>query len=98
MVMVELTKLQPDRQRKQWTDNDREMEEPVVTDEGLKISIQFLTSGGGSKAWRGDMKWKKREEMKFYYDGQGFMSVHISQIQLQIGFQQCYARMEHRQV
>ncbi|XP_027342125.1 purple acid phosphatase 3-like [Abrus precatorius] len=52
----------------------------------LDSSIQLLTSGGGSKAWRGDVKWRKPEEMKFYYDGQGFMSVQISQFQLQIAF------------
>ncbi|KAL0759982.1 hypothetical protein Bca101_076132 [Brassica carinata] len=33
--------------------------------------IQFLTSGGGSKAWRGYYNWKTPEDMKFFYDGQG---------------------------
>ncbi|CAE5958583.1 unnamed protein product [Arabidopsis arenosa] len=33
--------------------------------------IQFLTSGGGSKAWRGYYNWTTPEDMKFFYDGQG---------------------------
>ncbi|THF94056.1 hypothetical protein TEA_018390 [Camellia sinensis var. sinensis] len=33
--------------------------------------LQFLTSGGGSKAWRGDVSWWDPKEMKLYYDGQG---------------------------
>ncbi|GLT73859.1 hypothetical protein SLA2020_456900 [Shorea laevis] len=41
--------------------------------------IHFLTSGGGSKAWRGDVSWWNPEEMKLYYDGQGFMSMQITQ-------------------
>ncbi|KAF2316671.1 hypothetical protein GH714_042012 [Hevea brasiliensis] len=40
--------------------------------------IQFLTSGGGSKAWRGDIRKMNPEELKLYYDGQGFMSVQIT--------------------
>ncbi|QHO60201.1 Purple acid phosphatase [Arachis hypogaea] len=31
----------------------------------LESPIQFLTSGGGSKAWRGVVNWWKPEEMKF---------------------------------
>ncbi|XP_010551230.1 PREDICTED: purple acid phosphatase 4 [Tarenaya hassleriana] len=44
--------------------------------------IQFLTSGGGSKAWRGYYKWDKPDEMKFFYDGQGFMSVRITRTEM----------------
>ncbi|PON60842.1 Acid phosphatase, type [Parasponia andersonii] len=44
-----------------------------------KSQIQFLTSGGGSKAWRGDIKWWNPEELKLYYDGQGFMSMEITE-------------------
>ncbi|RVW34564.1 Purple acid phosphatase 3 [Vitis vinifera] len=48
--------------------------------------IQFLTSGGGSKAWRGDVQWWNPEELKFYYDGQGFMSVQITASQVDVAF------------
>ncbi|KAJ4848925.1 Purple acid phosphatase 8, partial [Turnera subulata] len=45
----------------------------------INSQIQFLTSGGGSKAWRGDIKEWSLEELKFYCDGQGFMSVQVTQ-------------------
>ncbi|KAL4363687.1 hypothetical protein GQ457_04G010170 [Hibiscus cannabinus] len=48
--------------------------------------IQFLTSGGGSKAWKNDIKPWDPQEMKFYYDGQGFMSVEMTQTDVGIGF------------
>ncbi|GMN38337.1 hypothetical protein TIFTF001_007575 [Ficus carica] len=42
-------------------------------------AIQFLTSGAGSKAWRGDMKKiSNHAAMKFFYDGQGFMSLQLT--------------------
>ncbi|KAH1075573.1 hypothetical protein J1N35_027901 [Gossypium stocksii] len=34
--------------------------------------IEFLTSGAGSKAWRGDMKKQRREGLRFFYDGHLF--------------------------
>lgn len=41
--------------------------------------IQFLTSGAGSKAWRGDVKEPNGEDfVNFFYDGQGFMSVELT--------------------
>lgn len=36
-----------------------------------------MTSGGGSKSWKGDFDLNRDEGVKFYYDGQGFMSVEI---------------------
>lgn len=48
--------------------------------------IQFLTSGAGSKAWRGDVKGTNKEGVKFFYDGQGFMSVELSQSRADIVF------------
>ncbi|CAL0329800.1 unnamed protein product [Lupinus luteus] len=40
--------------------------------------IEFITSGGGSKAWKGiKRKWDPKE-LKLFYDGQGFMSVSIN--------------------
>ncbi|MED6193661.1 Purple acid phosphatase 8 [Stylosanthes scabra] len=62
----------------------------------LESGIQFLTSGGGSMAWRGVVKWWKPEEMKFYYDGQGFMSLHLTQTQLDIAFYDIFANVLHK--
>ncbi|KAE9601045.1 putative Acid phosphatase [Lupinus albus] len=42
--------------------------------------IQFMTSGGGSMALKGIVpKWDPKE-LKFYHNGEGFMSVQITQI------------------
>lgn len=57
--------------------------------------IQFLTSGGGSKAWRGDIhKWNP-EELKFYYDGQGFMTVQMTQTNADIVFYDVFGYVLH---
>lgn len=58
--------------------------------------IQFLTSGGGSKAWRGDVNWWNPKEMKFFYDGQGFMSMKITQTQVDIAFFDVFGRVLHK--
>ncbi|KAF3438302.1 hypothetical protein FNV43_RR21064 [Rhamnella rubrinervis] len=47
--------------------------------------IQFLTSGGGSKAWKGDFD-SLEQGLKFYYDGQGFMSVQLTRTNANIAF------------
>uniref|UniRef100_A0A7N2R1D8 Calcineurin-like phosphoesterase domain-containing protein n=1 Tax=Quercus lobata TaxID=97700 RepID=A0A7N2R1D8_QUELO len=39
---------------------------------GTDSQIQFLTSGVGSKAWRGDIREWNPEELELYYDGQEF--------------------------
>ncbi|KAK7359513.1 hypothetical protein VNO77_01474 [Canavalia gladiata] len=59
-------------------------------------AIQFLTSGGGSKAWKGVVNWWKPEEMKFYYDGQGFMSVQVTETELDIAFYDVFGNVLHR--
>ncbi|KAI8529393.1 hypothetical protein RHMOL_Rhmol12G0222000 [Rhododendron molle] len=46
--------------------------------------IQFLTSGAGSKAWRGDEKLRNDCTVHFFYDGQGFMSVQLSSTNAQM--------------
>ncbi|KAL6649564.1 hypothetical protein ACP70R_013788 [Stipagrostis hirtigluma subsp. patula] len=40
--------------------------------------IQYFTSGGGSKAWRGVFH-KNKDKLRFFYDGQGFMSLQLKQ-------------------
>ncbi|KAG5136158.1 hypothetical protein JHK82_020889 [Glycine max] len=59
-------------------------------------AIQFLTCGGGSKAWRGVVNWWKPEEMKFYYDGQGVMSVKVTETEIDIVFYDVYGHVLHK--
>ncbi|KAK4436793.1 Purple acid phosphatase 17 [Sesamum alatum] len=54
--------------------------------------LQFLTSGGGSKAWRGDSD--KADGLKFFYDGQGFMSVQLTQSHAEIAFYDVFDPMD----
>lgn len=58
--------------------------------------IQFLTSGGGSKAWRGYYNWAKPEDMKFFYDGQGFMSVKVTRTEMRVVFYDVYGNILHK--
>ncbi|XP_010460408.1 PREDICTED: purple acid phosphatase 4-like [Camelina sativa] len=58
--------------------------------------IQFLTSGGGSKAWRGYYNWTTPEDMKFFYDGQGFMSVMITRAEMGIAFYDVSGNILHK--
>ncbi|KAL5760786.1 hypothetical protein ACOSP7_019276 [Xanthoceras sorbifolium] len=58
--------------------------------------IQYLTSGGGSKAWRGDVSWWNPMEMKLYYDGQGFMSVQITKTEVDIAFYDAFGNVLHK--
>ncbi|KAK4768498.1 hypothetical protein SAY87_003639 [Trapa incisa] len=48
--------------------------------------IQFLTSGGGSKAWKGDTDIFNKDRVKFYYDGQGFMSMRLTETDMNVVF------------
>lgn len=47
--------------------------------------IQFITSGAGSKAWR-DVFVPNSDELKFFYDGQGFMSMQITESRVIFAF------------
>ncbi|KAE8076415.1 hypothetical protein FH972_015070 [Carpinus fangiana] len=58
--------------------------------------IQFLTSGGGSKAWRGDIEKWNPEELKLYYDGQGFMTVQMTQTTADIVFYDVFGNVLHK--
>ncbi|XP_041013969.1 purple acid phosphatase 3-like isoform X2 [Juglans microcarpa x Juglans regia] len=57
---------------------------------------QFLTSGGGSKAWRGDIKKWNPEELKLYYDGQGFMSLQMTPTNADIVFYDVFGNVLHK--
>ncbi|KAL3614690.1 Purple acid phosphatase 17 [Castilleja foliolosa] len=58
--------------------------------------IQFLTSGAGSKAWRGDINTTNDGRLKFFYDGQGFMSVQLTQSDVKTVFYDVFGRVLHR--
>ncbi|KAH7656594.1 Acid phosphatase protein [Dioscorea alata] len=47
--------------------------------------IQYFTSGAGSKAWRGVRK-QNADDLKFFYDGQGFMSMNFTKTDVKIVF------------
>ncbi|KAK9735356.1 hypothetical protein RND81_04G200900 [Saponaria officinalis] len=57
--------------------------------------LQFMTSGGGSKAWRGDVKDWNPNELKFYYDGQGFMSMQLTKTKLNVKFYDLFGNVLH---
>ncbi|XP_075519349.1 purple acid phosphatase 17-like [Primulina tabacum] len=61
----------------------------------IKSPIQFLTSGAGSKAWRGDVKDLHGNDIKFFYDGQGFASVRLTQSEAEIRFYDVLGRVIH---
>ncbi|GMY18136.1 purple acid phosphatase 8-like isoform X1 [Fagus crenata] len=58
--------------------------------------IQFLTSGGGSKAWRGVIQEWSPEELKLYYDGQGFMSIQMTQTNADIVVYDVFGNVLHK--
>lgn len=58
--------------------------------------VQFLTSGAGSKAWRGDIKGLNREGLNFFYDGQGFMSAQFTKTEAEIVFYDVFGKVLHR--
>ncbi|XP_078440844.1 purple acid phosphatase 4-like [Wolffia australiana] len=57
--------------------------------------IQFLTSGGGSKAWRGVLR-NNEDRVMFFYDGQGFLSMKISGDRLELAFHGISGEVLHR--
>ncbi|VFQ61916.1 unnamed protein product [Cuscuta campestris] len=65
-----------------------------IADDGS--AIQFMTSGAGSKAWRGDVKGLNKEGLAFFYDGQGFMSVQLMKNDLEIVFYDVFGHALHR--
>jgi hypothetical protein len=47
--------------------------------------VEFVTSGGGSKAWAGKFK-PTSDKMEFLYDGQGFLSMHLTAAEANFAF------------
>ncbi|KAJ6771783.1 PURPLE ACID PHOSPHATASE [Salix koriyanagi] len=62
----------------------------------LDSPIQYLTSGAGSKAWRGDLNQNyKEDDLKFFYDGQGFMAVQLTNNDAEITFYNAFGKILH---
>ncbi|KAH7683786.1 Acid phosphatase protein [Dioscorea alata] len=57
--------------------------------------IQYLTSGGGSKAWRGKFT-QNADELRFFYDGQGFMSMKITSTRVDLMFYDIFGTHLHQ--
>ena len=55
-----------------------------------------MTSGGGSKAWSGDIEPWDPKELKLYYDGQGFMSMQVTQTQANFAFYNVFGNVLHK--
>ncbi|KAL3502121.1 hypothetical protein ACH5RR_036570 [Cinchona calisaya] len=58
--------------------------------------LQFLTSGGGSKAWRQIIRPWNPNELKLYYDGQGFMTMKLTKSHVDIHFYDVFANVLHQ--
>ncbi|WOL11607.1 purple acid phosphatase 17-like [Canna indica] len=53
--------------------------------------IQYITSGGGSKAWRGIFV-PNVDKLQYFYDGQGFMSMQLTREVAEIAFYDVFGR------
>ncbi|XP_026421065.1 purple acid phosphatase 7-like isoform X1 [Papaver somniferum] len=56
--------------------------------------IEFVTSGGGSKAWKNDFI-EEKEGLNFYHDGQGFVSMGLTQTVAKIVFYDVFGQVVH---
>ncbi|GAB2296928.1 hypothetical protein Dimus_031030 [Dionaea muscipula] len=64
---------------------------------GMDSKTQFITSGAGSKAWRGDIEaWDLEDRLEFYYDGQGFVSVHMDANDVDFMFYDIFGNVLHK--
>ena len=54
--------------------------------------IQYLTSGGGSKAWRGTYT-PNSDKLQFFYDGQGFMSLQLTTMEAKVAFYDAFGNV-----
>lgn len=62
----------------------------------LCSTIEFLTSGGGSKAWKNDMHEATLNGTKhFYHDGQGFISVELDLEKAAVVFYDVFGKPMH---
>lgn len=57
--------------------------------------LQYLTSGGGSKAWRGIFT-PNADKLQFFHDGQGFMSLQITKTNADVVFYDVFGQVLYR--
>ncbi|XP_057809088.1 purple acid phosphatase 3-like [Salvia miltiorrhiza] len=58
--------------------------------------IEFLTSGGGSRAWSNTTHYDRyKNNLKFYYDGQGFVSVQLTRTEANVAFYDASGKTLH---
>ncbi|XP_010936863.1 purple acid phosphatase 3 [Elaeis guineensis] len=57
--------------------------------------LQYLTSGGGSKAWRGVFT-PNADKLQFFYDGQGFMSLQVTKTNVDVVFYDVFGRVLYK--
>lgn len=57
--------------------------------------IQFITSGGGSKAWRGVFN-PTVDKLRFFYDGQGFISLQLTKSYAKVMFYDVFGTVVHQ--
>lgn len=58
-------------------------------------AMHFLTSGGGSKAWRGMDDSADQTGLQFFYDGQGFVSMSFNSSTLSFAFHDALGNLLH---
>nr|XP_010939979.1 purple acid phosphatase 17 [Elaeis guineensis] len=57
--------------------------------------LQYLTSGGGSKAWRGVFT-PNADKLQFFHDGQGFMSLQLTKTNADVVFYDVFGRVLYK--
>ncbi|KAG8379507.1 hypothetical protein BUALT_Bualt07G0095600 [Buddleja alternifolia] len=69
---------------------------PILQSGIVCSPIQFLTSGGGSRAWGNITHYERyKKNLKFYYDGQGFISVQLTRREANITFYDVFGKTLH---
>lgn len=61
----------------------------------LLSKLHYITSGGGSKAWRNVFK-KNEDTVRFFYDGQGFMSLEVSETEAKFVFYDAFGNVLYK--
>lgn len=61
----------------------------------LLSKLHYITSGGGSKAWRNVFK-KNEDTVRFFYDGQGFMSLEVSETEANFVFYDAFGNILYK--
>lgn len=68
-----------------WHNRGKKGSRILCSSSSLFSPIQYFTSGGGSKAWRGIFQ-QNEDKLQFFYDGQGFLSLELSENRARFAF------------